>query len=126
MKLNNENITIQKALKTVENPQAKVITLVQNPSNPKQARIYVDDCRFIQWYEIEANFREQVAIANGLAEMTDIVIVMEHDEWENPNYWTTSFIEYDFLKWNPAADNWWDSETRRGKAITERWNNIWA
>lgn len=125
MKINNETKTQNEVIKTVENANPKVVTIVQNPNNIKEARVYVDDTRFIQWFNIEANFKEQLKLFNKLSEMFEIVIVMEHEDWENAENWTTSFIELEFLKWNVEADKWWDSETRRGKAITERWENIW-
>ncbi|MBQ6345146.1 MAG: hypothetical protein IJI42_05545 [Methanobrevibacter sp.] len=125
MKINNETKTQNEVIKTVENANPKVVTIVQNPNNIKEARVYVDDTRFIQWFNIEANFKEQLKLFNKLSVMFEIVIVMEHEEWDNAENWTTSFIEFEFLKWNVEADKWWDSETRRGKAITERWENIW-
>lgn len=125
MKMNNEQATIEKVIKAVENFGAKVVTIAQNPNNIKQARIYVDDCLMINWFDIEANFREQIKLADALSDIIKFVIVMESSEWENYSYWTTTRIELAFLEWDTDADAWWDSETRRGKNITERYNNLW-
>lgn len=126
MKINNEQVQINEIANKINEDldEAKSIAkLIQNPNNPKQARLYIDDTWFMSWYNLEATIAEQMKLLNSIE--ANIIIAMEHEAWENENEWTTSKMQYYYLQYDKSTDKWYEHESETYKAfVTLQYENI--
>lgn len=126
MKINNEQVQINEVANEInENNEAErtIAKLIQNPNNPKQARLYIDDTWFMSWYDIEGTIAEQIKLLNSIE--AKIIIAMEHEAWENENEWTTSRMQFYYLQYDKSTDEWWEGERETYKAFVNlQYENI--